>query len=672
MAMNMDAVLRIKADVQGQDKVQKLGGALGALNGTADKTSAGFGKIGTAALAMGAAISSAAVIGAVKNTMDVFGGYQQDIMLLENGLKNLGGTAPQELEKLKEAASELGEVTLFNEEDFNKGFGLLTSFTNIAVKDYKRLGSTAADIAQTMGTDVKSAFLQLAKAMNDPAKGLAALGRAGSKVTESQKEMIIAMAEAGNIAGAQQELFKALDEQYLGNAAAAAAGFAGKMDTLGEKFYDLQKAIGPVIETALVPLIEALTGVVSFVAERVVPLISALPQPLQVVIGGVAALGVAIAALLPIVALLGPGLIQVGTAISGMGIGATIAGWAGAIGPAMAAISVAFSGLLAFLTGTVLPGLLAFFSGPVGWTVLAVAAVVAMVIAFREPIMNFISWLWELGEPIRQFWFGLWEGLKGAITAYFEWAMGVFDAGFQALYAIAWQLWVQPWINLWNSVLREPVSAAWGWLQGIWSDISGWFTTNVTEPIAKAWEAVITALPMAMESAAKFVKGIWDGLIEGVNSAIRSMLQNIANQINTVARLVNRLISGFNRLPGPDIPLIPLVTIPEFAVGGVVDRPTVAMVGEGGEREYIIPESKMAAASARYLTGARGAAVVPGGNGGISIGNPQINVTTGPVLQQNGQQYVTMQDLERAMRMTAEGVIGRLRTPSARIALGMG
>lgn len=432
--------------------------------------------------------------------------------------------------------------------------------------------------------------------------------------------------------------------------------------------------VGSVVLPVLVDFLKALTPIVQGVGEfaRQNPLLTTA----LVTIGGiVSSLVLAAPFIVSIITLLGqiaPLITAVGAAIQGTAIAATIAGWAGAIGPAMAAISAAFSGLLAFLTGTVLPGLLAFFSGPVGWTVLAVAAVVAMAIAFREPIMNFLSWLWELGEPIRQFWFGLWEGLKSAITAYFQWAMGVFDAAFQTLYAIAWQLWVQPWINLWNSVLREPVTAAWGWLQAIWRGISGWFTKNVTEPIAKAWEAVITALPKAMESAAKFVKGIWDGLIEGVKSAIRGMLQFIANQINTVARLINRLIGGFNALPGPDIPYVPLVTVPAFADGGVVDRPTIAQVGEGGEREYIIPESKMAAASARYLTGARGAAVVPGGGGGISIGNPQINVTTGPVLQQNGQQYVTIQDLERAMRMTAEGVIGRLRTPSARIALGMG
>jgi hypothetical protein len=51
---------------------------------------------------------------------------------------------------------------------------------------------------------------------------------------------------------------------------------------------------------------------------------------------------------------------------------------------------------------------------------------------------------------------------------------------------------------------------------------------------------------------------------------------------------------------------------------------------------------------------------------------PQINVTTGPVLQQDGQQWVSMTDLERAMRKTADGVISTLRRPGTRIALGVG
>jgi hypothetical protein len=34
-------------------------------------------------------------------------------------------------------------------------------------------------------------------------------------------------------------------------------------------------------------------------------------------------------------------------------------------------------------------------------------------------------------------------------------------------------------------------------------------------------------------------------------------------------------------------------TLPAFATGGIVDRPTVALIGEGGEREYVIPQSNL-------------------------------------------------------------------------------
>jgi hypothetical protein len=121
----------------------------------------------------------------------------------------------------------------------------------------------------------------------------------------------------------------------------------------------------------------------------------------------------------------------------------------------------------------------------------------------------------------------------------------------------------------------------------------------------------------------------------------------------------------------PDIPRLSYIEIPAFAEGGVVDRPTLAMVGEGGEREFIIPQSKMAAASANFLSGARGGAVIPQSSGGGGGGNAQISITTGPVLQQGGEQYVTLYDLERAMQMTADGVYKSLRTSSGRYATGV-
>ena len=111
------------------------------------------------------------------------------------------------------------------------------------------------------------------------------------------------------------------------------------------------------------------------------------------------------------------------------------------------------------------------------------------------------------------------------------------------------------------------------------------------------------------------------------------------------------------------------ITVPgaRFASGGYVNGPTPALVGEAGP-EYVIPASRMQAASSAYLSGARGAAVLQGSGNGAA---PQVTIQTGPVMQFNGQNYVTVEDLQRATQQVAEGVIGRLRTPSARLALGL-
>ena len=74
-----------------------------------------------------------------------------------------------------------------------------------------------------------------------------------------------------------------------------------------------------------------------------------------------------------------------------------------------------------------------------------------------------------------------------------------------------------------------------------------------------------------------------------------------------------------------------------FQYGGVVNSPTLGMIGEGGEPEYVIPASKMDGAMSRYSAGARGGAVIPGGShesGTVagSSGNAIVEYT-GPVLK---------------------------------------
>jgi hypothetical protein len=348
--------------------------------------------------------------------------------------------------------------------------------------------------------------------------------------------------------------------------------FANSADSLNDAEVKMSASLlrlGAAIGNVLLPLTNILEA------------FTQLPGPLQTIIGGII--------------LLGPAILIVANVVKGLlalKIFATIAGWAGAIGPAIVAIKAAFVGLLTFFTGTLLPGLLAFFSGPVGWTVLAVAAVVAMAIAFRKPLGDFLNWLWNWGKPIRQFWAGLWKGLGDVVN-----------------------------------------------------------------------------------TAATTIKNVFTGVGTAIKAVLNGVLRNVFGAVNGAIGNINRLINAANnlsaRVRGPQLPTLPTLSVPQFAKGGYVGQGTLAVVGEAGP-EYIVPERKAAAFAMNYLNGARGGAAIPSfANGGFVGGNAQINVTTGPVMQQGGQQYVSMADLERAMRKTADGVYASLRTPAGRYAAGV-
>ena len=669
----MQALLKIKADVEGEGAVNALGRAIGGLSGTAGKVSGGLKGLAGAAGGLSGALGSlvplatgAGLAAMAKNAIDA-----ADNM---NDLSQKTGVSVESLSKFQQAANASGTSI--------EGVGAaMLQFT----KRFQGGAGPAADALKAIGisaTDASGKLKSTDQVMLEVADKFKNMEDGGKKAE-------LAMALFGK-AGADMIPMLNGGRKSIEDLAATMTGpFAKGADGLNDKLAELEGKLlilGVGIGTALMPLLNGVANAVLAAANA----FASMPGPLQAIVGGAVALAAAFVVLAPAIS----AVISIAGVLAGLQIGATIAGWAAVLGPAITAISAAFSGLLAFLTGTLLPGLIAFFSGPVGWTVLAVAAVVAMVVLFRKPIGDFFNWLggaiskafsglMGLLQPIFvQPFIDLWNNvLRGPITTLFSWIGGYIKFSMQTAYALAYQVFVQPWVNLWNVVLRQPVTAAITWIQG-------------------AWKAMVEFLPKAMSSIGDKVKSIFTGVVNTVKGAMRNVLQFIANAINSVGAQVNKLIGAFNRLPGPDIPFVPTLSVPVFAKGGVVDGPTLAMVGEAGP-EYIIPASKMAAASANYLNGARGGAVIPAfANGGYvgklesgqfashyqqktffkrsSVdnglsglgGNTQIDITTGPVMEFNGEKYVTMADLERAMRTTADGVYASLRTPAGRYAVG--
>lgn len=111
-----------------------------------------------------------------------------------------------------------------------------------------------------------------------------------------------------------------------------------------------------------------------------------------------------------------------------------------------------------------------------------------------------------------------------------------------------------------------------------------------------------------------------------------------------------------------------------FAKGGMVTGPTLGLIGEGGEPEYIIPQSKAAGFAANYLSGQRGAGAIPAfADGGyVAPSSASVNIQTGPVTQMNGTNYVTTQDLSRAVQAGVNQTLDLIRRDSSiRTSLGM-
>lgn len=343
------------------------------------------------------------------------------------------------------------------------------------------------------------------------------------------------------------------------------------------------------------------------VVESLMSAFSALPEPVQSVVAALAGIAAAAAVFAPLISA------------------------AASLGPVLATVGSAIGAVVGALTGGggLLAAIAAVFSGPVGWIALAVAAGVA-IFTFRDQIA---------------------DAMKKILSV----MSSVFKKVFDVVSGIVKKLF-----NFWKRTFFDPIFDTGKKIYNFFADT-----------FKKIGEAIQAPIKAAME----FVKGIVNGVLQGIGFVINGFIQNINNLIGA-ANKVSGLVGG------PQLGYIPTVNMPQFAQGGVVNGPTVAMVGEGGEPEYIIPQSKMARASANYLGGLRGRSVIPAfaeggvvgpgasGNGG-GAANTTVQVTTGPVLQHEGQNYVTVNDLERALKDFGSAMFRNTRTYGGRRLQGL-
>jgi phage-related minor tail protein len=190
-------------DKRGQDAAETGLGKLG-------KSAKKLAKIGAAAFA--AVAAGALVMG--KKLIDAGERAATSNARIEEITKSMGqfeGATDQVTDRLIKLAEKTARLTGVDQNLIKEGQALLLTFKNVS-KDadtvggvFDRATKAAIDLAAAGFGSVETNSIQLGKALEDPVKGLAALGKSGVTFTAEQKNLIKTLVETGDVAASARD-----------------------------------------------------------------------------------------------------------------------------------------------------------------------------------------------------------------------------------------------------------------------------------------------------------------------------------------------------------------------------------------------------------------------------------------------------------------------------------
>lgn len=230
-----------------------------------------------------------------------------------------------------------------------------------------------------------------------------------------------------------------------------------------------------------------------------------------------------------------------------------------------------------------------------------------------------LKFIWDTVVAIFQ---GIWDGIVAIFTPIGEWFAGVFQAAWDGIVAIFTDLgtwfgdrWTEVTTALSNvgTWFTDMFQKAWNGLTGIFANIGTWFgerwndvtnaLANVATWFGSIFSSAYNAVVNAFSSIGNFFSGVWSTVksifvnagqavgsaVGGAfRSAVNAVLGTIENVVNGFVGMINGVIGMINKIPGVSLGSIGYVSLPRLARGGIVDSPTVAMIGEAG-KEVVMP-----------------------------------------------------------------------------------
>lgn len=158
---------------------------------------------------------------------------------------------------------------------------------------------------------------------------------------------------------------------------------------------------------------------------------------------------------------------------------------------------------------------------------------------------------------------------------------------------------------------------AWQGVKTIFKGIIDTFKAIALEPLEKILTYVKDTFVRNWKTSWEGAGKVFGTVFDGLKNAAKVPLNWVIDMINKVLRGVNNVTSTLNSVPGVNIGSIP--QIPKLAKGGVIDSPTIAMVGEAG-REAVVPLENNTGWSAEVASVLANALIpfMSGGNNGDS------------------------------------------------------
>lgn len=247
--------IKITAKDDGSVAIEKVAKSLKSVSVSAKQMQADMHTMGTRVSQIGSQIASA--FGALGLTAGLAGftqlmrasieeakQYERATLKLDSVLRSTGGAAGLTSIEMKKFADEMERATGVENDQIINAQAILATFTRIGRETFPQATQAALDMSAVMGQPLEKSIVQIGKAMQDPISGATALRRVGVALTDQQKEQIKTAMELGDLHKAQGIILRELAVEFGGAAAAMQGPLSRAISGVTLSWKNLKEEIG--------------------------------------------------------------------------------------------------------------------------------------------------------------------------------------------------------------------------------------------------------------------------------------------------------------------------------------------------------------------------------------------------------------------------------------------